>query len=111
MLTLSPVVLFMVLGSIVAQVLGVSLLPRTQGLTHPLFTLACGLSFATGLGLMARIAHAGVSLGILVPFMAATIPLAAIGVGIVVYGESASPLKLGLLVGACVTIGVASSLR
>ena len=30
MLTMSPVVLFMVLGSIVAQVLGVSLLPRSK---------------------------------------------------------------------------------
>lgn len=111
MLAASPAVLFMVLGSIVTQVLGVSLLPRTQGLTHPLFTLACGLSFAVGLGLMARIAHGGISLGILVPLMSATIPLAAIAVGMVLYGEGASPLKLGLLVGACLTIGVASSLR
>lgn len=111
MAAMSPVVILMVLVSITAQVLGVSLLPRTLGLTHPLYTIACALSFALGLGMMARIAHAGVSLGILVPFMAATVPLGAIAAGGLFYGESASPLKLVLLVGACITIGVASNLR
>lgn len=111
MAAISPAVIVMVVLSIAAQVLGVALMPRTLGLTHPLYTIACALSFAVGLGIVARLAHAGVSLGVLVPFMAATVPLGAIAVGMLFYGESASPLKLVLLVGACVTIGVASSLR
>ena len=111
MAAISPTVLLMALVSLLAQAAGVSLLPKTQGLTDPLFTAAFALCFALGLGLMARIVHAGVSLGLLIPFMSATVPLVAIMVGIFVYGESASPLKLALLVGACVTIGVASSLR
>lgn len=108
---LTPTVLWMALASVVAQAVGVSLLPKTAGLTHPLFTAAFALCFALGLGLMSRLVHAGVNLGLLIPFMSATVPLVAITVGIFVYGEAASPLKLAMLVGACVTIGVASTLR
>jgi hypothetical protein len=42
--------------------------------------------------------------------MAAVVPLCAIAVGILFYGESASFIKLSLLVSACLVIGFASSI-
>jgi hypothetical protein len=59
---------------------------------------------------MARLLNSGINLGILLPFMAAVVPLCAIAVGILFYGESASFIKLSLLVSACLVIGFASSI-
>jgi hypothetical protein len=59
---------------------------------------------------MARLLNSGINLGILLPFMAAVVPLCAIAVGILFYGESASFIKLFLLVSACLVIGFASSI-
>ncbi|HKT72183.1 MAG TPA: hypothetical protein VJQ47_04785 [Steroidobacteraceae bacterium] len=106
-----PLVVLMVVISIVAQVLGAALLPRTGGLTQPGYTAACALCYVVGIGLLARVVHAGVELGIVIPILAATIPLASIAVGVFVYGESAAPLKLALLVVACAAVGVAASLK
>ncbi|WP_340314354.1 hypothetical protein [Rhizorhabdus argentea] len=107
---ISPAVALMLLGSIGAQVLGIFLLPMTRGLTQPLPTLAAAAAFLLGIGLMARIAHAGVGLSSLMPILAATIPLAAIAVGILAYGEAASLAKVATLVTACLLVGVASTL-
>jgi multidrug transporter EmrE-like cation transporter len=111
MAAMSPLVIAMIVVSIVAQIVGVALLPRTIGLTDPLNTLLCALCYVVGIGLLARIVHAGVELGIVMPILAAAVPLAAMVLGVVLYGESAAPLKIGLLVSACVAIGVAASLK
>jgi small multidrug resistance pump len=97
-------------GSLLFQVLGVAMLPLTEGLTRPVPTLVGALAFLIGLGLMARLVHSGVNLSLLVPLMAATVPLAAVAIGVLFFGDSASPLKVATLVAACGLIGYAGTL-
>ena len=85
-------------------------MPLTKGLTELVLSIGCGIAFLAGLGLMARLLNSGINLGILLPFMAAIVPLCAIAVGIMFYGESASLTKLSLLVSACLVVGFASSI-
>ncbi len=110
MITLTPTIIMMLAASVVFQVIGLSLMPLTKGVTQLVPSVACGLAFLVGLGLMARLLNSGINLGILLPFMAAVVPLCAIAVGILFYGESASVIKLSLLVSACLVIGFASSI-
>lgn len=105
---ISPAIAMLVALSAAAQVLGIYLLPMTKGLTAPLPTIGAALAFMFGIGLMARIAHAGVNLSLLVPVLSATVPLGAIAVSILAYGEAASLAKIGMLVVACILIGVAN---
>ena len=97
------------LFSVAVQIGGITLLPKTAGFTKPLMTLACCTLMLLGIAALARLSYRGVELGILIPIMAATIPLLTIFMGIVLYQESASPLKLSLLGAACVLIGVAAA--
>ena len=110
MITLTPTIIMMLAASVAFQVIGLSLMPLTKGVTQLLPSVACCLAFLAGLGLMARLLNSGINLGILLPFMAAVVPLCAIAVGILFYGESASFIKLSLLVSACLVIGFASSI-
>ena len=110
MATLTPSIIALVATSVVCQVIGASLMPMTKGLTEIIPTLGFGIAFAIGLGIMARLINSGINLSALLPFMAAVVPLCAIAVGVLVYGESASALKLSLLVFSCLTIGFASSM-
>lgn len=111
MVSVTPVSTLMFVGSIVGQVAGVALLPKTDGLTQPMYTAFCAICFAVGIGFLARLSYAGVQLGILIPLISATLPLASIALGIFAYGEIFSPLKVSLLLGACAAIGVAASLH
>jgi len=110
MATLTPSMIALVATSVICQVIGASLMPMTKGLTEILPTLGFGIAFAIGLGIMARFINSGINLSALLPFMAAVVPLCAIAVGVLVYGESASALKISLLVFSCLTIGFASSM-
>ena len=110
MITLTPAIIAMLAASVVFQVIGLSLMPLTKGLTELVPSIGCGIAFLAGLGLMARLLNSGINLGILLPFMAAIVPLCAIAVGIIFYGESASLTKLSLLVSACLVVGFASSI-
>ena len=110
MITLTPTIIAMLAASVVFQVIGLSLMPLTKGLTELVPSIGCGIAFLAGLGLMARLLNSGINLGILLPFMAAIVPLCAIAVGIMFYGESASLTKLSLLVSACLVVGFASSI-
>ena len=93
---------------IVMQVTGVFLLPRTDGFTKPTSTAAVLVIFGLSYWLMARIIHSGANLGILIPFMGVAIPVATVVIGILVYHESASPVRVSLLLAAAIMIGVAS---
>ena len=97
------------LVSIALQVMALSLLPITQGFSRPLPTIVLIVSFITGIGLMARIITTGVPLSILIAISAAVVPLAVVVVAVTIYGEPASPLRVALLLVACVLIGVAST--
>jgi multidrug transporter EmrE-like cation transporter len=95
--------------AVVAQLAAIALLPRTGGFTQIVPTVLCCALFLLGIGALARLAHGGAELGILIPMMSAVIPLATIVIGIVAYGESASPIKLTLLGLSCVLVGIAAS--
>ena len=95
------------LVSIVFQVGAILLLPSTRGFTNPLSSLLCVASFGVALWMLARIINAGVDLGLLIPISAAFVPLATMVAGIVIFGEPGSPLRVLLLLSACVLVGIA----
>lgn len=107
-LTLTTILMFF--GSVVLQIFGIAMLPQTKGLTVPLPTLGAAVGFVGGIALLARLAHSGVNLSILIPLMSTVIPLASIGLGVFLYGESVSMLKLAMLLAACGLIGAASTM-
>ena len=109
MSNLSSSVVFMFAVSVVFQVFGIAMLPLTKGLTQPMPTLGLAVGFLVGIGLMARLIHSGVSLTMLIPILAATVPLASVALGVLVFGESASLPKIAMLVTACGLIGFASA--
>jgi multidrug transporter EmrE-like cation transporter len=96
-------------AAVVAQVVSLSVLPRTLGFTSLTYTLVCLIAFDLSLWICARLFVSGVSLGVFVPAMSALVPLASILVGVVAYHESASIPRMVLLVIACGLIGVAAS--
>src|SRR5450432_1811692 len=99
-------VLFFV--SVAFQLAAMFILPRTRGFTAPLPTLACAVLFVCGIGAVARMYVSGAKLGIMSPLLAAVIPLGVIAIGVFAYNESASPLRIALLLGACGLIGAAA---
>jgi TRAP-type mannitol/chloroaromatic compound transport system permease large subunit len=109
-MAVSPGTIALVVLSAAAQVLGLFLLPQTRGLTNAIATIAAAAAFLFGIGLMARITHAGVNLSLLVPLLATMIPLGGIAVGIFAYGETASLGKIGALILACALIGLSNFL-
>jgi multidrug transporter EmrE-like cation transporter len=109
MTALPPKTIALFVASVAFQVLAMMLLPRTRGFTEPLTTFGCAALFVAGIGMVARLYHGGAKLGIISPLLAAIIPLAVIAVGIFMYGESTSPLRVVLLVVACALIGSAAA--
>jgi multidrug transporter EmrE-like cation transporter len=95
--------------AVIAQVAAVVLLPKTAGFTQPIPTILCCVLFIIGVGSLSRLSYRGVELGILVPLMGVFIPLSTIALGILLYGESSSPVKIALLGVSCVLIGIAAS--
>jgi quaternary ammonium compound-resistance protein SugE len=94
---------------VVTQVLGSSLLVKTEGFRLPLWTLACLATYAVSLFALAETIRQGMALSLVMPILAALVPLATIAVAVTLFGEQASWLRLGLLSSACVLIGVAST--
>lgn len=96
---------------IVTQIVAVALLPKTAGFTNIAWTgIFLAIMFASQWS-FAVVLHRGMPLGLLSPMMAAVIPLVLIAIGVIFYREAASVLRIGLLVGACGLIGVASTVR
>lgn len=106
-ISIQSILLFFV--SIVFQVTALLLLPLSRGFTVLIPTAGCLALFAVGIGLLARLAHSGIELGTLIPLSSASVPLATMALAVVFYGESASPLKIVLLLAACALIGIASA--
>jgi multidrug transporter EmrE-like cation transporter len=96
-------------ASVGFQLLAMVLLPRTRGFTVVVPTLGCAVLFVCGIWMIARMYQSGAKLGIMSPLLAAVIPLGVIAIGIVLYNESVSPLRVVLLVGACALIGAAAA--
>jgi len=105
-LDLRAIALFGVI--IVTQILATSFLPKTDGFRSLAWTVPCLLFYFGSFWAMSVVISRGLQLGILIPILSAVIPLFLIGVGVFVYGESASLQKIGLLGLACLLVGAAS---
>ncbi len=105
-----PIIL-MVAGSIATQVVGVMVIPHTKGLTAPSTTIGMFLYFMVGVGLTARLVHTGINVSTVLPLVASVVPLASIVIGATLFEESASSLKIALVVGGCVIVLAASYLE
>lgn len=93
---------------VVSQVAGASMLVKTTGFRDPLWTAACLATYAVSLFLLAETIRRGMALSLIMPILAALVPLATIAVAVLVFREQASWLRLGLLSGSCLLIGVAA---
>lgn len=111
MQTLSITSVGMFIFVLITQILAVALLPRTAAFTDPVWTVACLGVYAVSLWVLAYLLHSGAPLSLLIPVLAATVPLATIFVGVLVYNEAASLLKIAILGSACALIGVASMVK
>lgn len=107
-LTARLVILFAV-GAL-GQVAGGATLGRTEGFTNPFWTAVCLLIFAVSIGALAKMVQEGGPLSVIMPTLAATVPLALVFIGVFFLGESASWPRIGLLALACVLIGVSGTL-
>ena len=102
-------VVLMVAFVVVTQVAGATLLAKTNGFRDIGWTAACLATFAISLYALAETIRQGMALSLVMPILAALVPLATIAVAVTLLGEQASWMRLGLLSGACVLIGVAST--
>ena len=110
MLTLSPAIIAGFVVTILGQFLALALIPATRGFTAVVPTLACIALFVISLGISARLVYSGVELSLLTPIATVVLQLLVLAVSIIVYHESASPWKIGLLLCAALMIGAATRL-
>jgi multidrug transporter EmrE-like cation transporter len=96
---------------IVTQILGGIFLPRTDAFRNVGWTALCLGTYILSFWVMALVISRGMPLSLLLPLLAAIVPLAMVGVGVWIYGEPASMAKIGWLLAACGAIGVASSIK
>ncbi|WP_068074132.1 hypothetical protein [Novosphingobium lentum] len=109
MTALSPKVLGLFAFLVVTQVLGSSLLPRTEGFRNPAWTGACLAVYLVSFWSLAELIRGGAPLGTVIPLLAAVVPLVVIGVGVTIYHEPASWARIGILSVACLLVGYAST--
>ncbi|MFM5886195.1 MAG: SMR family transporter [Novosphingobium sp.] len=95
---------------IVTQVVGSTLLVKTDGFRLLGWSLACIAVYAVSFYVLAETIRQGMALSLVMPILAALVPLATIVVAVTVLGEQASWPRLGLLSLSCVLIGVAATL-
>ncbi|MBU6266492.1 MAG: hypothetical protein KGN34_03055 [Sphingomonadales bacterium] len=98
----------MVAFVVVTQVLGSSLLVKANGFRDPLWTALCLATYAVSLFTLSETIRRGMALSLVMPILAALVPLATIAVAVVLFREQASWLRLGLLSLACLLIGGAA---
>ena len=108
MLSLNVIGLFAL--QVAFQIIGISLLAPSQGFTQPWYSIGVVGSFAVALFAIARILQSGVDLGLILPAAAVVVPLAAIPIGIFFHGETPSVMRIGILVFACILVGVSSKI-
>ena len=106
----TPFIIINLILIVAFQILGLYLIPMTRGFTAPLPSIGAALAFLIGVPLMARMVNSGANISILLPLVAAAVPLGAVAVGIFAYGESASAARVIALVAACGLVGVANML-
>lgn len=95
-------------GATIFQLMAVLLLPATKGMTQLMPTLGVALGYALGVTCMSRMIVSGMDLSLLIPIITVTIMLSAVAAGVLLYGDSASPIKIAALIGAGALVGIAS---
>lgn len=101
--------ILMVAAVTITQIAGVTLLVKTGGFRDPMWTAACLGTYVVSLFLLAETLRQGMALSLLMPILAALVPLASIAIAVVFFREQASWMKIGLLTSACVLIGAAAA--
>jgi multidrug transporter EmrE-like cation transporter len=96
------------LALIAGQLTALAFLPKTQGFSNLAPTAACVGAFVFSVWMLARLSNSGMNLGILIPLVAAVVPLGGIIIGATLYGEHLSLPKLACLGASCFLIGAAS---
>lgn len=93
----------------VTQVAGATMLVKTTGFRDPAWTAACLAVYVVSFYLLAEVIRQGLALSLVMPILAALVPLATVIVAITVLGEPASWLRIGVLCSACALIGFAAT--
>lgn len=106
---ISMKVVAMIAFVVVTQVAGASMLGKTNGFRDVTWTATCLATYAISLYALAETIRQGMALSLIMPILAALVPLATIAVAVMFLGEQASWMRLGMLSGACVLIGVAAT--
>lgn len=99
---------FLVLFVTATQVAGSALLVKTDGFRAPGWTALCLGIYVASFFAMATMFREGMSLGFLLPLLAAVVPLLAIAVGVIMFGETASWTRIGLLIVSCILVGISA---
>lgn len=107
--SLTATQIFAFLYATATQIVGVSLLVKTRGFTQVGYTIAAIAVLISSFFALSWLLANGAKLNILLPVLAATVPLCSILVGVFFFGETASWLKIALLIGACGMIGLAAA--
>lgn len=107
--SLQTILLFVAI--IVTQIMGGTMLPKTDAFRDIPWTTACLGTYILSFWMMALAISRGVPLSMMLPIMAALVPLAMVGIGVWLYGEPASFAKIAWLIGACGAIGIASAVK
>lgn len=97
--------------SIALQVVALYFLPLSKGFTNLVATFMVLFCFGLSFYLFSRLIVAGVQLSVLLPASAALVPLGAIAIGVLIYGEPAPVPKIALLCLSALIIGGASLLK
>jgi len=92
---------------VLMQLTAIAMLPLSKGFTKVGPTLVCVMAIVASVYLLARLTNSGANISTLIPWAATAVPLASIAMGMLLYGEMASPMRLSLLVLACIVVAVA----
>ncbi|KHK93049.1 DMT family transporter [Novosphingobium malaysiense] len=104
--TLRSMALFLVV--VCGQIGGSVLLGYTAGFTRPGWSVLCASVYAVSLFSLATLLKEGAPLSLMMPLLAAVVPLGSIAMALVVLGEPASWPRIALLSLSCVVVGLAS---
>ncbi|MEZ5743599.1 MAG: hypothetical protein R3D89_07705 [Sphingomonadaceae bacterium] len=106
-LTARVIVLFVIVA--LGQVGGSIMLGYTAAFTRPGWSIACALTYAVSLYCLAVLLRGGAPLSMLMPLLAAVVPIAAMLLAGPLLGEAISWPRMGLLTLACVIVAAASA--
>ena len=93
---------------VVSSTVGTVLVMKTDGFRNLGWSVIVSLILLSAYVALANLLREGAPLAIVSPVLAAVCPLFTIAGAVLFLGEAASVTRIGLLVGACVMIGVAA---